>query len=674
MIKGFLLILFALSVRAELPWMDVSTARFFFGPGGGSGVALSGKLAFLGGASVMNIYDVTAPSASSLRGSHPIPSPCLGIAVRGDRAYLALGAAGLQIVDIANPAAPQLVGSVDTPGSAQDVAAILGQIACVADGSAGAQVIDISNEAQPRIVRTFPTASPCDFILVDNSVAYAGASDALTILSLAALADPVLLGTAPLPSGSAINGLAKTGTHLLAACGTPGLIWFDVSDPSAPREAGRIEKNTAGVAAHNRLVFANHINEPRGIYDFTDPLDPRVVGTSAQGAGGKLAFSGNLLFASGLQSLLTVRVANPRFISQADTPGSAMKLRVANDLAYVADHAGLAIYDVASRASPTLLGQFPRATTLGVAAAADHALIGAADGLTIVNVSNPSSPTFVTNLPTPANIEDIVIENSRALVRSRSAIAIVDISNPAAPRQLGIYETPNSAMKVLPGGETIYVAEGSLVRVIDVRNPAAPASIGSFAGRAGTYAIALEGNYLYTANGISGLFVYDVSDLANVRLIARVWAGTSNGAWDVVVKDNLAYVARTSAGIAVLDISNPAAPREVGQNNKLTFVWGVHLAEGRLFAAGQGVGFGVFTEFRVPTDVLAIESVAFQSNGLFQFRLVGPPGARGTLQRAETLGQWSEDISFELGPGVVDFHEPIRGHNGFFRALTTQAK
>ena len=79
------------------------------------------------------------------------PGSALGVAVEGSYAYVADGDSGFQVIDLSNPASPQIVGSVDTPGYTYDVAAS-GTYAYVADGYSGLQVVDVTNPASPTIV------------------------------------------------------------------------------------------------------------------------------------------------------------------------------------------------------------------------------------------------------------------------------------------------------------------------------------------------------------------------------------------------------------------------------------------------------------------------------------------------------------------------------------------
>ena len=69
-------------------------------------------------------------------GSIDIPGYANNVDVNGNFAYVAAGAAGLVVVDVADPATPQIVASFDTPGNANDVR-VVGTRAYVADGRRG---------------------------------------------------------------------------------------------------------------------------------------------------------------------------------------------------------------------------------------------------------------------------------------------------------------------------------------------------------------------------------------------------------------------------------------------------------------------------------------------------------------------------------------------------------
>lgn len=65
--------------------------------------------------------------------------------------YVACGyGCGLQVIDKSGSTTPETIGSVSIPTEAKDVS-VLGNHAYVADGVAGLQVINITNPASPTI-------------------------------------------------------------------------------------------------------------------------------------------------------------------------------------------------------------------------------------------------------------------------------------------------------------------------------------------------------------------------------------------------------------------------------------------------------------------------------------------------------------------------------------------
>ena len=126
-------------------------------PGPAYGVTLSsdGNTAFVAdgsaGLQIIDVDDVPNLYAFSdqkrILGSVDTPGSAQGVALStdGNTAFVADGSAGLQIIDVTDPATPAILGSVDTPGLASGVALSTdGTTAFVADYAAGLQVIDVN--------------------------------------------------------------------------------------------------------------------------------------------------------------------------------------------------------------------------------------------------------------------------------------------------------------------------------------------------------------------------------------------------------------------------------------------------------------------------------------------------------------------------------------------------
>ncbi|MCX6376510.1 MAG: hypothetical protein NTU88_10840 [Armatimonadetes bacterium] len=142
------------TARADVPVMTL------VGQWGGPSytVAVSGNRVYMGMGARLAVLDVSTPSNPTILGvSELLPGTVRGVAVSGSYAYVADDTAGLQVIDISDPASPTRVGGYDTSAWARGVA-ISGSYAYVADWDAGLQVIDISNPAAPTRVGGYDTS------------------------------------------------------------------------------------------------------------------------------------------------------------------------------------------------------------------------------------------------------------------------------------------------------------------------------------------------------------------------------------------------------------------------------------------------------------------------------------------------------------------------------------
>lgn len=79
-------------------------------------------LAYLVGGGMLQVYDVSSPTAPVKVSTLRMPGRPARAVWKGALAYVAAGAEGIQIVDLSTPATPKIVGAYKTPGPARDVA------------------------------------------------------------------------------------------------------------------------------------------------------------------------------------------------------------------------------------------------------------------------------------------------------------------------------------------------------------------------------------------------------------------------------------------------------------------------------------------------------------------------------------------------------------------------
>lgn len=73
--------------------------------------------------------------------------------------------------------------------------------------------------------------------------------------------------------------------------------------------------------------------------------------------------------------------------------------------------------------------------------------------------------------------------------------------------------------------------------------------------------IAIAGGHAYVVGG-DGFKVIDTVNPQNPYIVATLWTGGTSG--DIVLRENYAFVSGGGSGLAVIDVSTPAAPAIVG--------------------------------------------------------------------------------------------------------------
>ena len=89
----------------------------------------------------------------------------------GNRAYLTDEAHGLSVWDVSDPAAPALLGTLDTPGHAHAIALDQNDTGFVADGECGVRVVDLSDPTLPAEVGFWQGGFALD-VAVQNGEVY----------------------------------------------------------------------------------------------------------------------------------------------------------------------------------------------------------------------------------------------------------------------------------------------------------------------------------------------------------------------------------------------------------------------------------------------------------------------------------------------------------------------
>ncbi len=168
---------------------------------------------------------------------------------------------------------------------------------------------------------------------------------------------------------------------------------------------------------------------------------------------------------------------------------------------------------------------------------------------------------------------DTATGTAYVLGTSGSPIHVLSLADPTAPEIVGQVEV-DDVHDVFARGDTLYVAEGRSpsFSVWDMADKASPALMGRVTVPNAGYVHNIwptdDGRYVVTTEETAEktVKVWNVEDLDNPTLVGE-WLGANRIAHNVLVRGDYAFLSHYTAGLYVLDLSDPSAPSVVAHHD-----------------------------------------------------------------------------------------------------------
>ena len=283
--------------------------------------------------------------------------------------------------------------------------------------------------------------------------------------------------------------------------------------------------------------------------------------------------------------------ANMRKVAEVRTPGPALDIKIAGDLAVVGvqefgSSFGLLILDISDPANPVELSRFDQESWQGV-----HNLFLHGDRLYLAHGLNPG-------------------------------LSIVDISDPSAPLVSGFWQHEGDFSNVV---HDVFIRDRLAVVsdlfsglvFLDLTDPDAPTMLAALPFAEGIHSAWAVGDYVYCNQEFGGwkrrLYVVDISDPRQPQVVHSFGSGPPPegpilGPHNPWVHNGLLYWAYYEAGLRVFDLLDPARPVEIGYHTYPGFAWSVQPHDdGLLYVADGAVGIEAF---RLNEPAFTIRAVA----------------------------------------------------------------
>jgi len=541
--------------------------------------------------------------AGALLGANPQK-----IVVQGDYAYVAAGGFFL-ILNIADPAHPQLISRVDTPGEAMDVK-VAGNYAYVADGLFGLRTIDISDPANPVEKGVFMIMKKPTLIRrVELSGTYAYLADYYNGLRIVDVSNPFSPREIGLWSEEE-GRISVTVSGRYAYVAGANFYVVDISNPQRPKT---ISRSFQMGMFDDVTVRGNYAYTDRFIIDISNPKKPHKLGefkasgnrfkpisldekgdynyTYAGIRGNSIAAAGNYVYLadvlSGLRIFDISDLLAPAEKGACDTPGQAMGVTVIGNYAYVADGTGIRVIDVSNPATPIAKGNYdtPAGTGHDIAISGTYAYLAEDDGLRVIDISNPSTPKDEGICLGPLQAKRLTIQGKIGYMVSESGLHILDISNPASPKEIKLYEK-EQGVRIAESAGVLYIADGTTGKIelyekeqgVRIATSAGTLYVGDgTTGKIISYekeqgvGIAASAGVLYIAKGNTGLRIVDISIASSPE--EKGFYDIKGKASGVAVNGKYAYVTggpvlsfsfSIDGGLYIIDVNNVSNPKRIG--------------------------------------------------------------------------------------------------------------
>ncbi|HEY5284211.1 MAG TPA: hypothetical protein VIM14_15580, partial [Polyangia bacterium] len=360
------------------------------------------------------------------------------------------------------------------------------------------------------------------------------------------------------------------GTYAYVAEGNFGIEILDISNPAQPSVVGMLPTtNATRLAIYGNDLYVADGSGGLKVIDISDPTSPLLVSTPTLPDAGlaelrTLTLNGTRLYAAYLSLDVFDLTGTPAMpVGRGSLRTTFIEdMAVDGTLIYAATANGLEIFSVLAPAGPFLAGSY-ESNDFGqaIALAPGYAFYGGQSGLTVFDISTPSIPSVAASSGAVSSINGLTLQGSYLYVSAQGpGLTMMDISDPKIPKVVGRCgeSSVNTPQSMTIAGKYGFVAAGSGGVVILKLSPTEQGD----AGTGGAMDVSQIGDAGGTTEGsdggVDGGFT---GTRGSCSLVGFYPAASAN---HVITSGTHAYVAEGSAGIEVLDISNPALPSAVG--------------------------------------------------------------------------------------------------------------
>lgn len=549
-----------------------------------SDLALVGNYLFVAGKGELRILDISSRYRPLSLGRIALDGNAESMRVEVNdqgfpqRAFIAMGEAGVAIIDVRNFALPQLLRQIPLDGPARAVHYLNG-VLYVALDAAGLALIDASAFGSEQLYGTMSLPGRAlDLEQRGSSLYIAAGQEGILALDVFYAYKPKLIGSLPLEAISSSDDLREassitiSGKRAYVADGQ-GFTVVDVSFPTRMGKLARIDAPTRDVGVEGVYLYAAGGSQV-GVYDAratAEPIALRQYRSLSKIA--HLTAEGSYLFATSADSgpdVVVISIVSPDAPSETSSTGlvgSTVRLRQVGDSYWLAaGFAGLRRFQLSEGGALIPRGSYaPVAEALVLEAQGGRLLAGGHQRWSILDTAALQAVGELN----AENLVDLTVLGDRAAALTQSRLELYDLSIDDGSQLI--------ATRALIGGAAINIDQ----------------------------------TYVYVA-GSTGLSIYEQSILMPVAEVR-----TPFPAVDLTVRGSTAYLLLTNGSLAVIELGDPT-----GGITKVRSIATRHPA--KLITSSDGTVYGLADELLMRLFTSDLSRLAVSSDGTMP--IIAPDG------------------------------------------------
>jgi len=504
-------------------------------------------------------------------GATPTWDRALALTRIGNRLLVADSQAGLQVFDVSDPAAPQWLAHIDTPGWATDVEAV-DQRAFILDDYLGLVVIDTHEVRSPRIIASLSMPGiPRKMTREGDLIFVACELPGIVVISIADPDQPAILHTIEMTSRP--RDVAVSGNLLAVADQENLLQLYTMITPQQFEIRGSVYNQSSysnRLAFHDGLLLYGGYGGGLGIINLDDPDLPYVQGQhySTFGGFGALTMIGNrLVAANSAVDLLDFTTAElPPLLGSADVPGYNRDLAIYGNYAYVSNNNddGLRIIDLNDPSTPIIEVLDSSIVAGDIAVHGEYLYVTGVDvGVDVYSLQDPASPQRVNTVVGGAAVH-LSFRDNFMILTGYNLLFLYDLTIPDAPQVL-FSRSISGVLSADIQGQYLFIATGYQdgIQVWDFSSLSNPHQVSSYdTEHFGPKGVFADGQYLYVSNAEyrKGFVVLDISDPLNIQQAAQLPLRVSTV--PPLIINHTVYWCSDRGPIQLVDIQDPTNPQQ----------------------------------------------------------------------------------------------------------------